>query len=861
MATHSTVWSGILSVAASSLAAGYAIVKNGNTYLPATTANRAMYGRSVGISLSAASAANGSFEFQVAGVMSASLTGLGAGTASWVRASATGTLERCTPASGDDIVGKCNTAGDLTIVLGTWDDSNTVGGGSTAVADDIARSGGAGTDIDRVEGIHGRPITSTAPGRGDVPGVWNEDAGEFRPGKPVMPDHFSVVDYGAVGDGVTDDLPAFEAAIAAMGVAPTPGPGYTTESWKGKTLFIPAGVFRLSGPLIINRQMIVKGVSGGGDFAESILLIDKGYTGIHVAGVLQATGGGGRGDFALIKDVALYHDVYSNNMTAFPVWEATTAYAVGDIIVPSVVTHAGYALRCTVAGTSGSTEPAWPVEVTALASSYPTAGDTYADGPGLLEWEILYAHGIEIRAQFVRLSNVQFRGFPSNGIDNVASYLLSSLASLTNVEHCRCDYNGGHGIMFAGDDSNAGLVSRCDFSNNRGFGIHGRAFLNMTYSAIHTAGNHGGAPYYATTGTFIECYAEGDQGAICLPANSVTWIGGVPGAGVYDDFSDRYRTPWSAGATIAAHGVRAPTVDNGWYYKSTAGGTTDPGVEPTWPIGKGKTVVDGTVTWICYGLTETTVATIVGYHGRNVRVESNRNADRLVSRVGSTGALANYAFSWAHLNASTDAEEHGYAIEYSGGDWYYYDTQDAFYAAYMTTSVGAFSQYGGGVFVFGNRGCVMSGSTGRARVLAGTAAEPSGVAADFVFNSAPTAGAPLGWRCLTTGTPGTWETILHPRAPAVAMAALAIDCATGRVFTKTLAMGANAVTLSNMASGDIVHARLTSDAGGSTVSWDASIMWPAGGAAPTQSTPSKTDLYTFIHDGTNVYGSVVQDFS
>jgi hypothetical protein len=755
-------------------------------------------------------------------------------------------VNRIITSTGSAVTVSENAVQDLVYDNGTkrWRLVGGSGGGGGVGSGDIAPG------IDEVKGIKGVLLeTGDTLALGEV---WKKGSGStLRAGKPVMPDHFDVMDYGAVGDGVTDDLPAFEAAIAAMGVAPTPGPGYTAASWKGKTLFIPAGVFRLSGPLIINRQMIVKGVSGGGDFAESILLIDKGYTGIHVAGVLQATGGGGRGDFALIKDVALYHDVYSNNMTAFPVWEAATAYTVGDIIVPSVVTHAGYALRCTVAGTSdATTEPAWPVEVTALASSYPTAGDTYADGAGSLEWEVIYAHGIEIRAQFVRLSNVQFRGFPSNGIDNVASYLLSSLASLTNVEHCRCDYNGGHGIMFAGDDSNAGLVSRCDFSNNRGFGIHGRAFLNMTYSAIHTAGNHGGAPYYATTGTFIECYAEGDQGAICLPANSVTWIGGVPGAGVYDDFSDRYRTPWSAGATIAAHGVRAPTVDNGWYYKSTAGGTTDPGVEPTWPIGKGKTVVDGTVTWICYGLTETTVATIVGYHGRNVRVESNRNADRLVSRVGSTGALANYAFSWAHLNASTDAEEHGYAIEYSGGDWYYYDTQDAFYAAYMTTSVGAFSQYGGGVFVFGNRGCVMSGSTGRARVLAGTAAESSGVAADFVFNSAPTAGAPLGWRCLTTGTPGTWETILHPRAPA---AMLAIDWAAGRVFTKTLSAGSNVITFSNTQSGDVIVVRLTGAA--STVTWP-TVKW-AGGVAPTQ-TASGIDVYTFVHDGTDIYGSVVQ---
>jgi len=49
--------------------------------------------------------------------------------------------------------------------------------------------------------------------------------------------------------------------------------------------------------------------------------------------------------------------------------------------------------------------------------------------------------------------------------------------------------------------------------------------------------------------------------------------------------------------------------------------------------------------------------------------------------------------------------------------------------------------------------------------------------------------------------------------------------------------------------------RLTSNGGGSTVTWPA-VEW-AGGAAPTQ-TATGVDVYTFIHDGTLIYGSVVQ---
>src|SRR5512133_687580 len=49
-------------------------------------------------------------------------------------------------------------------------------------------------------------------------------------------------------------------------------------------------------------------------------------------------------------------------------WQATTAFAVGDRVVDSIGTMAVY--ECTVAGTSGATEPTWPAN----------PGDTVADG-------------------------------------------------------------------------------------------------------------------------------------------------------------------------------------------------------------------------------------------------------------------------------------------------------------------------------------------------------------------------------------------------------------------------------------------------------------------------------------------------
>ncbi len=88
---------------------------------------------------------------------------------------------------------------------------------------------------------------------------------------------------------------------------------------------------------------------------------------------------------------------------------------------------------------------------------------------------------------------------------------------------------------------------------------------------------------------------------------------------------------------------------------------------------------------------------------------------------------------------------------------------------------------------------------------------------------------------------------------AVAMGASAIDWSLGTVFTKTLSAGANTFTWSNQASGMSITVRVTGAA--STLTWP-TTKW-AGGAAPTQ-TASGTDVYTFVHDGTSVYGSVVQ---
>lgn len=104
--------------------------------------------------------------------------------------------------------------------------------------------------------------------------------------------YLDVREFGAVGDGTTDDLAAFSSAVTAMAASGS----------RGNTLFVPRGVWRLSGPLYLHRQMILEGVSGAGDNAGTRLLFDAGQHGIIVT---RGGGGLGAGDWTVIRDVGV----------------------------------------------------------------------------------------------------------------------------------------------------------------------------------------------------------------------------------------------------------------------------------------------------------------------------------------------------------------------------------------------------------------------------------------------------------------------------------------------------------------------------------------------------------------------------
>lgn len=135
-----------------------------------------------------------------------------------------------------------------------------VGGGSGgSVADDIAKH--AGSAIDRVRGFRGVPLDGNDGDAPPIGGAWTyneQSTNSFKAGKPKMPGHFDVRDYGAVGDfdfntlTGTDDHAAFVATLAAMAAWSYGNPNQAAK-------LICDGQFYLSNTLEIRQTCVIQG--------------------------------------------------------------------------------------------------------------------------------------------------------------------------------------------------------------------------------------------------------------------------------------------------------------------------------------------------------------------------------------------------------------------------------------------------------------------------------------------------------------------------------------------------------------------------------------------------------------------------
>lgn len=288
----------------------------------------------------------------LSGVLAPSITGLQ--TAGPVVCDSNGKLVHVAAfGSGDLKMGVADDSLNLTLQIGVIDAG---GGGGPVTFNNVKTAlASANTAVD----YNTQQITGVAAGTAPGHAV-NKSQLDVH-----VPDGWlNVRSFGAVGDGVTDDLPAFHAAMTAV------------RSQSKSTIYVPTGTYFLNGDLIIDAPCVLQGCSIGwfasstqsvlqfpaykGIISYSILTSPKGLSGEYcLLRNLTVSGGHAPGTAGLAPDL-------------HPVWQASHAYSVGDKIVPTAgtrVSTAAYNARqgdtfefyyeCVKAGTTAGTQPAW----------------------------------------------------------------------------------------------------------------------------------------------------------------------------------------------------------------------------------------------------------------------------------------------------------------------------------------------------------------------------------------------------------------------------------------------------------------------------------------------------------------------
>ncbi|MEO6580966.1 MAG: hypothetical protein ABIN83_07420, partial [Sphingomicrobium sp.] len=294
---------------------------------------------------------------------------------------------------------------------------------------------------------------------------------------------------------VTDDLPAFTAALAEMKALMTAGAGIGVPR-----LIVPAGRYYCSDTLNVHLPCLIEGAGGNGGvgtiirFAANKNGIVFNYANTHGDGL----GSQGNSSGSMLEGVSLW----GGNVTVNPASGAVTSFANGSS--PS-------------------------------------------------------GHGVRIRAPFVALKDVAVSCFGGNGFDvNASSGSGGASEGNANnfyLERCQSTYNGAFGYLFNGVDANAGTTNTCSAIDCAGGGIVEYSFLGNTHIQGHVrdcgrsdatgcnnpvgACIYGGSTYYVRADKLTQASTTvpGTDPSVWLPwggpagrawVTGKTWIAGGP---------------------------------------------------------------------------------------------------------------------------------------------------------------------------------------------------------------------------------------------------------------------------------------------------------------------------------------------
>ena len=302
---------------------------------------------------------------------------------------------------------------------------------------------------------------ATSTGSASVGFLQAGTGASLRTVQSKLRDFVSVKDFGAVGDGVTDDSAAFVALLNSNPSSP------------GFDVFIPAGTYKInSAALYFTRRIRFFGNSRETtilDFSQSNSVVNAPYK-AHII-------------FVHSNNIA-GTSTFANPITLPLGWVGNYGELGGlfDLTVkcnPSVI--GGNGVFFNVAANSNNIlvrdANLHNIVVAAAATNLQTRGG--AVGP----------------------SGVDIGGNSNNGV-----YINLKAQYAVN----------GDGIHINGSDGNANLFLHPDASFNKGWGVNDASSLGNTFSQGHTSDNLYGAyrsrPASANRATFLSPYAEGGQG-------------------------------------------------------------------------------------------------------------------------------------------------------------------------------------------------------------------------------------------------------------------------------------------------------------------------------------------------------------
>ena len=121
----------------------------------------------------------------------------------------------------------------------------------------------------------------------------SENAGIYRTLSDK--DIFRVEDYGAVGDGGTDDRAAIQAAIDATA---------SSVSSKGKVVQLSSKTYHISGPIYLKRSVQLRGVGNQGFYSATKISVTGGQTAIIIDNIYTSSDGGS-GSWSHISDMQI----------------------------------------------------------------------------------------------------------------------------------------------------------------------------------------------------------------------------------------------------------------------------------------------------------------------------------------------------------------------------------------------------------------------------------------------------------------------------------------------------------------------------------------------------------------------------